>query len=153
MENSWQRNRALFDSLRPRCETEKRSLRSFRYRNGISEISDESLNRVTQGKQRNTIVVNQTIPLARITTHPSAKHTVGINASRVNASISILFRLLSPTSESLHQTDEGTVVPTTSFPGPVVVPKSLNFFLPHSFSAPNANYYSFKTTFIYSHPF
>ena len=60
--SSWRRNRALFDSLR----TEKRSLRSLRYRNGIPHISGESLSRVTQGKQRNAIVVTQTIPLARI---------------------------------------------------------------------------------------
>ena len=64
--SSWRRNRALFDSLRPRRETEKRSLRSLRYRNRISKISGESLSRVTQGKQRNVIVVTQTIPLARI---------------------------------------------------------------------------------------
>ena len=64
--SSWRRNRALFDSLRPRRETEKRSLRSLRYRNGIPHISGESLSRVTQGKQRNAIVVTQTIPLARI---------------------------------------------------------------------------------------
>ena len=64
--SSWRRNRALFDSLRPRRETEKRSLRSLRYRNGISQISGDSLSRVTQGKQRNAIVVTQTIPLARI---------------------------------------------------------------------------------------
>ena len=63
---SWRKNRALFDSLRPRRETEKRSLRSLRYRNGIPHISGESLSRVTQGKQRNAIVVTQTIPLARI---------------------------------------------------------------------------------------
>ena len=62
----WRRNRALLDSLRPRRETEKRSLRSLRYRHGISQISGESLSRVTQGKQRNAIVVIQTIPLARI---------------------------------------------------------------------------------------
>ena len=82
--SSWRRNRALFDSLRPRRETEKRSLRSLRYRNGISQIfrslsrrrswgssrvpalrtsaweakiSGDSLSRVTQGKQRNAIVV------------------------------------------------------------------------------------------------
>ena len=61
--SSWQRNRALFDSLRPRRETEKRSLS---YRNGISQISADSLSRVTQGKQRNAIVVTQTIPLTRI---------------------------------------------------------------------------------------
>ena len=87
--SSWRRNRALFDSLRPRRETEKRSLRSLRYRNGISqisvashadvlrgssrvpalrtsaweaEISGDSLSRVRQGKQRNAIVVTQTIP-------------------------------------------------------------------------------------------
>ena len=64
--SSWRRNRALFDSLRPRRETEKRSLRSLRYHNRISKISGESLSRVTQGKQRNVIVVTQTIPLARI---------------------------------------------------------------------------------------
>ena len=91
--SSWRRNRALFDSLRPRCETEKRSLRSLHSRNGISQISvashadvlggssrvpalrtsaweakisGDSLSRVTQGKQRNAIVVTQTIPLARI---------------------------------------------------------------------------------------
>ena len=64
--SSWRRNRALFDSLRPRRETEKRSLRSLRYRNRISKISGESVSRVTQGKQRNAIVVTQTIPLARI---------------------------------------------------------------------------------------
>ena len=64
--SSWRRNRALFDSLRPRCETEKRSLRSLSYRKRISEISGESLSRVTQGNQRNAIVVTQTIPLARI---------------------------------------------------------------------------------------
>ena len=46
--------------------TEKRSLRSLRYRNGISPISADSLSRVTQGKQRNAIVVTQTIPLVRI---------------------------------------------------------------------------------------
>ena len=63
---SWRGNRALFDSLRPRRETEKRSLRSLRYRNGVSRISGESLSRVTQGKQRNAIVVTQTIPLAKI---------------------------------------------------------------------------------------
>ena len=62
--SSWQRNRALFDSLRPRRETEKRILRSLRYRNGISHISGDS--RVTQGKQREAIIVTQTIPLARI---------------------------------------------------------------------------------------
>ena len=64
--SSWRTNRALFDSFRPRCETEKRSLRSLRYRNGISQISGDSLSRVTQGKQRNAIFVTQTIPLARI---------------------------------------------------------------------------------------
>ena len=64
--SSWQRNRALFDSLRPRRKTEKRSLRSLCYRNGISKISSESLGRVIQGKQRNAIVVTQTIPLARV---------------------------------------------------------------------------------------
>ena len=64
--SSWRRNRALFDSLRPRRETEKRSLISLRYRNGIPHISGDSLSRVTQGKQRNAIVVTQTIPLARI---------------------------------------------------------------------------------------
>ena len=64
--SSWRRNRALFDSLRPRRQTEKRSLRSLRYRNGIPQISADSLSRVTQGKQRNAIVVTQTIPLARI---------------------------------------------------------------------------------------
>ena len=64
--SSWRRNRAFFDSLRPRRETEKRSLRSLRYRNRISHISGESLSRVTQGKQRNAIVVTQTIPLTRI---------------------------------------------------------------------------------------
>ena len=64
--SSWQKNRALFDSLRPRRETEKRSLRGLRYRNGISPISADILSRVTQGKQRNAIVVTQTIPLARI---------------------------------------------------------------------------------------
>ena len=64
--SSWRRNGALFDSLRPRCKTEKRSLRSLRYRNGIPHIFGESLSRVTQGKQRNAIVVTQTIPLARI---------------------------------------------------------------------------------------
>ena len=79
--SSWRRNRALFDSLRPRRETEKRSLRSLRYRNGISvashedvlrgssrvpalrtsaweaKISGDSLSRVTQGKQCNAVVV------------------------------------------------------------------------------------------------
>ena len=84
--SSWRRNRALFDSLRARRETEKRSLKSLRYRNGISQnsvashadvlrgssrvpalrtsawpweakISGDSLSRVTQGKQRNAIVV------------------------------------------------------------------------------------------------
>ena len=64
--SSWRRNRAFFDSLRPRRETEKRSLRSLRYRNGIPAISLETLSSVTQGKQRNAIVVTQTIPLARI---------------------------------------------------------------------------------------
>ena len=64
--SSWQRNRALFDSLRPRRETKKRSLKSLHHRNGISQISGNSLSRVTQGKQRNAIVVTQTIPLARI---------------------------------------------------------------------------------------
>ena len=64
--SSWRRNRGLFDSIRPRRETEKRSLRSLRYRNGISRTSGESLSRVTQGKQRNAIVETQTIPLARI---------------------------------------------------------------------------------------
>ena len=64
--SSWRRNRALFDSLRPGRETEKRSLRSLRYRNGIPHISGESLSRVTQGKQRNAIVLTQTIILARI---------------------------------------------------------------------------------------
>ena len=64
--SSWRRNHALFDSLRPRRETEKRSLRSLRYRNGISQISGESLSCVTQGKQPNSIIVTQTIPLARI---------------------------------------------------------------------------------------
>ena len=64
--SSWPRNCALFDSLRPRRETEKRSLRSLRYRNGINAISLETLSSVTQGKQRNAIVVTQTIPLARI---------------------------------------------------------------------------------------
>ena len=91
--SSWRRDRALFDSLRPRCETEKRSLRSLRYRNGISEISGKTLSNVTQGKQHNAISVTQTIPLARIVLS-TAKHTVGINesatASRVNASIGIL---------------------------------------------------------------
>ena len=76
----WRRNRALFDSLRPRRKTEKRSLRSLRYRNRISKISGESLSRVTQGKQHNAIVVTQTIPLARIF-YQWAKHTVGINES------------------------------------------------------------------------
>ena len=57
--SSWRTNRALFDSLRPRRETENRSLRS-------SKISSESLGRVIQGKQRNAILVTQTIPLARI---------------------------------------------------------------------------------------
>ena len=52
--------------IRVETETEKRSLRSLRYRNGISHISGESLSRVTQGKQRNAIFVTQTIPLARI---------------------------------------------------------------------------------------
>ena len=80
--SSWRRNRGLFDSLRSRRETEKRSLRSLRYRNGISQISDDSLSRVTQGKQRNAIVVTQTIPLARIVLSiGEAKHTVGINES------------------------------------------------------------------------
>ena len=64
--SSWQRNRALFDSLRPGRETKKRSLKSLHYRNGISHISGNSLSRVTQGEQRNAIVVTQTIPLARI---------------------------------------------------------------------------------------
>ena len=64
--SSLRRNRALFDSRRPRRETEKRSLGSLRYRNGIPHISGESLSHVTQGKQRNAIVVTQTIPLARI---------------------------------------------------------------------------------------
>ena len=64
--SSWRRNLALFDSLRPGCETENMSLRSLRYRNRTSQISGESLSRVTQGKQRNAIVVTQTIPLARI---------------------------------------------------------------------------------------
>ena len=64
--SSWQKNRALFDSLRPRRETVKTSSRSLRYRNGIAQISGDSLSRVTQGKQRNAIVVTQTIPLARI---------------------------------------------------------------------------------------
>ena len=64
--SSWRRSRALFDSLRPRRETEKRSLRSLCYPTGISQISGESLSCVTQGKQRNAIVVTQTIPLARI---------------------------------------------------------------------------------------
>ena len=63
---SWRRNRALLDSLKPRRETEKRSLRSLRYRNRISQISGESLSRVTPGKERNAIIVTQTIPLARI---------------------------------------------------------------------------------------
>ena len=82
--SSWRRNRALFDSLRPRRETEKRSMRSLCYRNGISKISSESLGRVTQGKQRNAIVLTQTIPLARIDLSigiTSKKHTVGINES------------------------------------------------------------------------
>ena len=56
----------MFDSLRPRRETEKRSMRSLCYRNGIPKISGKSLSRVTQGKQRNAIVLTQTIPLARI---------------------------------------------------------------------------------------
>ena len=64
--SSWRRNRALFDSLKPRRETEKRSLINLRYRNGISQIFGDSLSRVTQGKQRNAIVVTHTIPLARI---------------------------------------------------------------------------------------
>ena len=64
--SSWRRNRALFDSLRRRRETKKRSLKSLHYRNGILQISGNSLSRVTQGKQRNAIVVTQTIPLARI---------------------------------------------------------------------------------------
>ena len=64
--SSRQTNHALFDSLRPRRETEKRSFRSLRYRNRISQISGESLSCVTQGKQHNAIVVTQTIPLARI---------------------------------------------------------------------------------------
>ena len=64
--SSWRRNRAFFDSLRPRHETKKRSLRGLRYRNGILQISGDSLSRVTQGKQRNAIVVTQTIALARI---------------------------------------------------------------------------------------
>ena len=72
----------MFDSLRPRRETEKRSLRSLRYRNGIPAISLETLSGVTQGKQRNAIVVTQTIPSARIVYfNQSAKHTVGINES------------------------------------------------------------------------
>ena len=78
-----------------RLQTEKRSLRSLRYRNGISQISvashadvlylrgssrvpalrtsvweakisGDSLSRVTQRKQRNAIIVTQTIPLGRI---------------------------------------------------------------------------------------
>ena len=32
----------------------------------FAKISGDSLSRVTQGKQRNAIVVTQTIPLARI---------------------------------------------------------------------------------------
>ena len=64
--SSWRRNRALLDSPWPRRETKKRSLRGLRYRNGIPHISGESLSRVTEGKQRNAIVVTQTIPLARI---------------------------------------------------------------------------------------
>ena len=64
--SSWQRNLALFESLRPGRETEKRSLRSLRYRNRTSQISGGSLSRVTQGKQRNAIVATQIIPLARI---------------------------------------------------------------------------------------
>ena len=66
MESSWRRNRAFFDSLRPQLQTEKRSLRSLRYRNGIPAISLETLSSVTQGKQRNAIFVTQTIPLARM---------------------------------------------------------------------------------------
>ena len=38
----------------------------FCYRNGISNISGKRVSRVTQGKQRNAIVLTQTIPLARI---------------------------------------------------------------------------------------
>ena len=64
--SSGRRNRALFDSLRPRRETEKRSLRSLRYRYAISKISGQSLSRVTQGNQRNAIVVTQTMQLERI---------------------------------------------------------------------------------------
>ena len=66
LESSWRRNRPFFDSLRPPLQTEKRSLRSLRYRNGIPAISIETLSSVTQGKQRNAIFVTQTIPLARI---------------------------------------------------------------------------------------
>ena len=56
----------MFDSPEPRWGTEKRSLRSLRYRNGISKISGEILSTVTQGKQRYAIFVTQNIPLAII---------------------------------------------------------------------------------------
>ena len=52
--------------LEPRRETEKRSLISLRYRNGISKISGKILSSVTQGKQLNAIFVTQTITLVRI---------------------------------------------------------------------------------------
>ena len=39
---------------------------SVRYRNGITEISGETLCNVTLGKQRNAIFVTQTFPLGRI---------------------------------------------------------------------------------------
>ena len=41
--------------LEPRWETEKRSLISLRYRNGISEMSGPTISSVTQGKQHNAI--------------------------------------------------------------------------------------------------
>ena len=56
----------MFDRPEPRWQTEKRSLRSLRYRNEIFENSCEILSSVTQGKEHNAISVTQNIPLAMI---------------------------------------------------------------------------------------
>ena len=81
----------MFDSLRPRRETEKRSLRSLRYRNGIPAISLETLSSVTQGKQRNAIVVTQTIIVLSIGEAYSWNKLISPSITR-NASIAgILF--------------------------------------------------------------
>ena len=56
------RNRPVFrHGMHPQgILRKKRSLRYLCYRNGYSKIPGESLSRVTQGKQRNAIVVTQT---------------------------------------------------------------------------------------------